>query len=384
MKVLQLHTEYRGHGGENVVVDREAAELAEAGHDVVRHVVSNEGGTADTVGSLLVAPWNPRAARSVVGTIDRERPDVVHVHNTWFRLSPASIVAASRAGVPVVHTLHNTRWLCVNGQMIRDGRQCRDCVTGTRWSAIQHRCYRSSRPLSIVAAATGEVAERTGTWTRHIDRFIALTPRARSQYETWGFPGDRIVVRPHRIADPGPRTREAAGSGTVLYVGRISGPKGVADLCREWSSRQRPGDLVVIGDGPLRGQLEAAHPDISFLGHVPFEDVVDHMLRARALVVPSRAQESFGLVVAEAMAAGLPVALSDAAMIGDFVQQVDVAWTFAPTSADEWGRIFRLIDDDAAVESGAHRARSVYEEHFAPDGARSLIDVYRQAIERRA
>jgi glycosyltransferase involved in cell wall biosynthesis len=100
-------------------------------------------------------------------------------------------------------------------------------------------------------------------------------------------------------------------------------------------------------------------------------------------VLPSVGEEAFGLVVAEAMASGLPVALSDAAMIGDFVRKVDPAWTFSPSVAAEWDRVFALLDDDAAVEAGGRRARYVYEENFAPDDARSLIAVYQGAIDRR-
>ena len=221
MKILQLHNEYRIHGGENVVLDRDRADLEAAGHEVVRYSVTNQAEAANTLGALALAPWNPREAKNVKRIIEVERPDVVHVHNTWFRLSPASIAVASKMGLPIVHTLHNFRWLCVNGEMNRNGVTCRDCVSSSRLSAIRHRCYRDSVPLSIVAAVTGEVADRRSIWSKQIDRFIALTPRARELFSTWGFPEDRIVVRPHRISDPGARNAPPSRSDTVLYAGRV-------------------------------------------------------------------------------------------------------------------------------------------------------------------
>ncbi|MGI9586500.1 MAG: glycosyltransferase family 4 protein [Acidimicrobiia bacterium] len=383
MKVLQVHADYRIRGGENVVVERESAELEAAGHTVIRYAGTNDGAFAQTMSSLALAPWNPGEARRMERIVEAEQPDVMHVHNTWFGLSPAPIAAASKLGIPIVHTLHNSRWVCVNGQTLRDGATCTDCVTLGRLSAVRHRCYRSSLPLSIVAAATGEVAERAGIWKREIDRFVVLTRSARDRFASWGFPKDRIVVRPHRIADPGTRQAPPSDSNTVLYVGRLSEPKGVEDLCRIWSSRQRRQKLVVIGDGPIRAELEANYRDVTFLGQLPYGEVINWMLRSRALILPTRGEEAFGLVVVEAMACGIPVALSDVALIRDYVAQVDPDWVYAAAKRDDCERVFALIDDDEVVREGGARARQVYQENFAEDDGRSLIAVYQDAIDNR-
>lgn len=383
MKILQLHNEYRIHGGENVVLDRDRADLEAAGHEVVRYSVTNQAVAANTLGALALAPWNPREAKNVERIIEAERPDVVHVHNTWFRLSPASIAVASKLGLPIVHTLHNFRWLCVNGEMNRNGVTCRDCVSSSRLSAIRHRCYRDSVPLSIVAAVTGEVADRRSIWSKHIDRFIALTPRARELFSTWGFPEDRIAVRPHRISDPGARSAPPSQSDTVLYTGRVSEAKGVEDLCRVWTSRPRPNKLVVIGDGPIAGDLARAFPDVSFVGHLELDDVIARMRRSRALILPTRGEEAFPLVVVEAMACGIPVALSDVALVRDYVEQVGSGWTFDVQQRSEWERVLSLVEDDEAVDDGGARAREIYEQNFAADGARSLVAVYEEAIKHR-
>ncbi len=383
MKILQLHNEYRVDGGENVVLDRDRADLEAAGHDVVLYGVTNQTGAVQTLGALALAPWNPLEARKVERIIKAEKPDVIHVHNTWFRLSPASIVTASKMGVPIVHTLHNFRWLCVNGEMIRDGVTCRDCVASSRLSAVRHRCYRDSVPLSIIAAATGAVADRSGTWSKHIDRFVALTPQAHGLFSSWGFPEDRIVVRPHRISDPGGRIAPPSQSDTVLYVGRINEAKGVEALCRIFTSRPRSQQLVVIGDGPIAGNLADAFPDVTFIGRVEIDEVTARMRQSRALILPTIGEEAFPLVVVEAMACGIPVALSDVALVRDYVEQVHSDWTFDVQQQSEWERVLSLIDEDEAVDDGGARARSVYESNFSHDGARSLVAIYDQAIKHR-
>lgn len=384
MKILQLHNEYRVHGGENVVLERDRADLEAAGHEVVSHSVTNQAGAGQTLGALALAPWNPREAKKVERIVTTEQPDVVHVHNTWFRLSPASIVAASKLGVPIVHTLHNFRWLCVNGEMLRDGVTCRNCVTSNRLSAIRHRCYRDSVPLSIVAAATGVVADKSGTWSKHIDRFIALTPRARGLFSGWGFPEDRIVVRPHRISDPGFRNGPPSESDTVLYAGRVSEAKGVDQLCRMWASLPRKQKLVIIGDGPIAADLARDYPDITFVGHIEIDQVTARMRQSRALILPTRAEEAFPLVVVEAMACGIPVALSDLTLVRDYVEQIGSDWTFDTRQQHEWERVLSLIEDDNVVDAAGADARQVYETTFADDGARSLVAIYDEAIRHRS
>ncbi len=383
MKVLQVHNEYRHRGGEDVVVDRERDDLQAAGHHVVRYSVSNDAGALETFKGLVFAPWNPWEARRLSSVIDAEAPDVVHVHNTWFHLSPAVIVEVSKLGIPLVHTLHNYRWVCSNAQLLRDGHPCRECVVNGRSSAVKYRCYRSSFTLSVVAAVTGVAAERRGVWLNEIDRFITMTPRAKEMFIEWGFPRDRFVVHPHRLPDPGPREERPSLSDEILYVGRLDDDKGVEQMCAAWATSRSHHRLVVIGDGPTASDLQIRFPEVSFPGRLTNDEVIDRMRHARTLLFPAVSEETFGLVVIEAMASGLPTASSSIALISDFVRETGSDWVFDVSSEDEWSRIFELIEDDAAVDATGRRARAVFEADFIADEAASLVAVYQEAIDYR-
>jgi glycosyltransferase involved in cell wall biosynthesis len=88
-----------------------------------------------------------------------------------------------------------------------------------------------------------------------------------------------------------------------LYVGRVAVEKGLEDfLCLEL-----PGTKVVIGDGPARSVLERGFPQARFLGYRQGEDLACHIAACDVFVFPSRT-DTFGLVLLEAMASGLPVA----------------------------------------------------------------------------
>src|SRR5829696_6421587 len=109
MRILQIHTRYREQGGEDQVVAAEAELLRSGGHEVEQLVAQNPESPVSTAMALVRSPWNPRWRREIERIAGRFNPDVAHVHNTWFALSP-SVVEGLRSGqVPTVMTVHNYR-----------------------------------------------------------------------------------------------------------------------------------------------------------------------------------------------------------------------------------------------------------------------------------
>jgi glycosyltransferase involved in cell wall biosynthesis len=89
----------------------------------------------------------------------------------------------------------------------------------------------------------------------------------------------------------------------LLYVGRVSAEKGVEDFLRLKSA----GTKLVIGDGPARADLERRYPEAVFLGYRKGEDLAECYAAADLFVFPSRT-DTFGIVLIEALACGVPVA----------------------------------------------------------------------------
>ena len=88
-----------------------------------------------------------------------------------------------------------------------------------------------------------------------------------------------------------------------LYLGRVAVEKGIEDFL----ALELPGTKLVIGDGPARAALERQYPAAQFVGYKHGEDLARHVAACDVFVFPSRT-DTFGLVLLEAMACGLPVA----------------------------------------------------------------------------
>jgi glycosyltransferase involved in cell wall biosynthesis len=136
-------------------------------------------------------------------------------------------------------------------------------------------------------------------------RTLVATPSMQHQLERRGF---RNVARWSRGVDSDRfRPRDKAFLDLPrplwLYLGRVAVEKGIADFLR----LDLPGTKVVVGDGPARARLQAEHPEVCFVGFRHGEDLARHVAACDVLVFPSRT-DTFGLVLLEAMACGLPVA----------------------------------------------------------------------------
>lgn len=382
MRVLHVHTRYRQPAGEDALVESERSLLQSSGFDLQILDFQNPSAPLASAGALARSPWNSTASRKVVEAARDFDAEVVHIHNTWYALSPAVITKLSREGRPVVMTFHNYRIVCANAMLFRDGRPCEDCVGGSLLPGVVHRCYRGSLFASAMVAVTIETHRRRGTWTDAISAAIVLTDFARERLLEGGLRADRTLVKPNFVVDPGPRPHPPSASNRVLFVGRLSREKGAERLVEAWQ-RARPDrlELVVVGSGPQENQIRAkADPSVQFMGHLQRERVKEEMLAARALVVPSIWYEGQPMVILEALAAGLPVWHSEIGALAETVGSGGYPLGDGGLPAMETA-IQRLGDDDLVDDLGAG-SRQEFEQRYTPQQAvDALRRIYALALD---
>lgn len=366
------------------MLESERRILGGAGHEVELHELHNPQASSAAVRSLAQAPWNAAASHAVVAHATAFGADVVHVHNTWFALSPAVFPALRKAGFPIVATIHNYRLACVNALLYRDERICEDCVGRLPWRGVLHSCYRDSAIQSATVAVTIATHRVRRTWERDVDVVVALTPFAADLLARSGVPADRIVVKANTVDDPGERPRQPSASRTVLFVGRMTEEKGVLDLMAAWSGLSG-GDLelVMIGDGPLLDTVRTcAGPGINVAGREPAAAIAERMVGSRALVLPSRWYEGLPMVLLEAMSAGLGVVVPSHGALSEIGGSG--ATVFASGDRQDLARALDSLSADADVDRLGAEARRRYLAHYSPAvGVAQLEAVYQRAIEAR-
>lgn len=338
----------------------------------------------------LLVPWNPGVRTELAARLRADRPDVVHVHNVFPLLSPAVLAACADVGVPVVATLHNYTQVCPPGTLHRDGRQCTECV-GSKASlpAVRHGCYRNSRLATVPLAVSLSVNRRR--WWSGVERFFCISAAQRDVLVRSGMPSERLVVKHNFVPDPGTR-RDGAGE-HLLFLGRLAEAKGVRLLMAAWDEIAADGGvgvpLVIAGAGPLEREVTAwaaGRDDVRYAGLWDPAECRQGVARSVAVVAPSMALETFGLVVAEAMAAGVPAI---AAGHGAFVELVDEGVTgllHQPGDpASLASRMRRVVTEPGLNREMGEAARRRYEQGFSPAvGLERLVEEYRTAIAGRS
>ena len=152
-----------------------------------------------------------------------------------------------------------------------------------RWSNRMLRWFHNGASAMMVATPSLEADLKSRGFTAPVRR--------------WSRGVDRGIFRSRaKVESPHPRP-------VLLYVGRVSVEKGI----EEFLKLDTPGTKVIVGDGPIRAILEKRYPAAKFLGYRTGEDLGACYAAADLFVFPSRT-DTFGLVVIEALACGLPVA----------------------------------------------------------------------------
>lgn len=310
-------------------------------------------------------------------------PDIVHVHHT-LNLTGDVCHRLAAAGLPVIATLHDYTLVCARFFLVRpDGDGCSDA-----FPLPSERCTECVAPdfpagvdaLRVELDARGATAAAEAAALR-----LTVVPSEtvrRRWLDSGLFAAERLVTLSHPVAlaasDP-PSPRDRSDGRLILATwGHLAPAKGVADLIEalRLADDERLG-LIVLGeptDAAHGAELRAAAAglDVRFEGEYAPAELVALAGRADLAVFPSRAEETFGLVAAEARALGFGLLVSDRGALpervgaaGDVVPAADPAALAArltglletPELLDAWREAANRSGVDAPLAPAEHADR---------------------------
>jgi glycosyltransferase involved in cell wall biosynthesis len=231
------------------------------------------------------------------------------------------------------------------------------------------------------------------TWRTQVDAFIALSDYAKQKFVEGGVPSNKIFVKPNFVEETARPTTLPSASNVILFVGRLSDEKGVDLLLRAWREARQTGAgvLRIIGDGPLRHKLQSQSveygfksTEVQFAGTLPYQEVMDEIGKARALVLPSLCFENCPRTLIEAFCNGRPVLVPNSGSLNEMVVHDVTGLKF--TSGDEASLahgILTLLSPSAPVDTWGEGARLEYFSKYTPStNFESLMRIYRFAARK--
>lgn len=422
LRILIVHNAYRIPGGEDSVVENEAALLKAAGCEVEFYTKNNKEMDDYRLYQKALLPfrsiYSGKTYREVKALIQKKQIDLVHVHNTLTIISPSVYYAALSCGVPVVQTVHNYRLICPGALLLRNGHVCTDCLTGGLSCSVRHRCYRGSKIQTLINSLILRYHRRRDVY-RKIS-YICLTEFNREmllKLNTVGkHPKERIrpanvYVKPNFAADPGAPKSYDTRTRRFLFVGRLDVSKGIYDLLDAWTQYEAalaaaadtttgasasdaanmPSaiELWLCGTGPEGTRIkelisERGLTHVRFLGQCPHEQILELMSDSLAVCMPSKWYEGFPVTIAESYACGTPVIGSHLGNVGNLILHGQTGFHFPPDDIDALAAYF--INWEKEYEKTARlmsiQARRLYEECYTPErNLEQLLDIYEKVLQ---
>lgn len=391
-KVLLVHNYYQQSGGEDKVVAQEAALLKSRGNTVELYSVHNDTlnyGVLNKAKTALGAAWSLSEYKRIRKKLMDMKPDVVHVHNFFPIISPSIYYACDSLNIPVVQTLHNYRLMCPAATFLRENKICEKCMNGSLANSIINKCYRGSRIQTVPIVTMISLNKVLGTWSKRVDRYIALTEFAKSKFIEGGLPADKIVVKPNFLTITHKECKEESEPNYILYVGRISAEKGVGNLLKSWSTIRNKQNLklLIVGDGPEKEELIRMYntdQTIEFVGNQSISSVMEYMGHAKFLVVPSICYEGFPLTIIEAFSVGTPVICSKIGSLQEVVQDEVTGFHFKHDDVQELSNVISRAMTYEAYQEMRQNVFNVFCNNYTEElNYKMLMSIYQSVIEER-
>lgn len=278
--------------------------------------------------------WNRDAANALADVLAGKDPAraVVYQHGWSKALSPSSQRVIAKSGLASLYHLHEYFAACPNGAFF-DYRRNDNCALAPMSAAcIVRNCDARAYSHKLFRVARHGTLARFGRFRQNLKSAIYISEHQKRALAPW-LPADTnlsYAPNPVEVDDLGPA--DIAEDAPFLFVGRFSREKG-ADLAASAAARAGV-PIAFVGDGELAPELKTAAPDADFPGWLAPDDVIARIRQARALVFPSIWHECQPLTVLEALAAGVPVIVSDNCAGAEFVADGETGWHFRGRDVD--------------------------------------------------
>lgn len=285
--------------------------------------------------------YYPDAARKIEELIIAEKPNIAHIHLLWGQISPSIFPVLKKYNIPIVFTIHDYRIVCP-AYSFKNGKDeiCEKCQGKYFYRCFTNKCTKNSYFLSIFMAAEQYYRNKFFNPAKYIDGLLYVSNFAKGKHEKY-MPAlkklPNIVL--HNFSVSISKHRIPLKEKYFLFLGRLSQEKGIITLMNAFKNRPQ-NKLKIVGDGPLRNQLEAYKEqhgvtNIEFLGYKSGQELMDLKKNAYFVVVPSEWYENNPMAIIESYCEGVPAIGSRIGGIPEIINDGKTGYIFEPHNTTE-------------------------------------------------
>ncbi len=372
MRILMVNKFLHPNGGSETYMFKLGGYLQSQGHEVeyfgMDHedrIVGNSAGCyvgemnyhTNSLKNLLspfktIYSWEARRKINVV--LNQFQPDIVHLNNINFQLTPSIFYEIKKHGIPMVQTIHDPQIGCPCHRMFIDHTQqvCARCLDGKYRHCIENRCVSGSLFKSIIAAIESRYYHNRNTYAL-VDKFICPSAFMAGILRQSNVGDARLAILRNFPTLDTYLAETSQERNYVLYFGRYSVEKGIRTLVKACQKLQDI-PFVFAGVGPLSNELSSIS-NITNIGFQTGNSLRSVIAGAAFSVYPSIWYENCPLSVLESQMLGTPVVGANIGGIPELIIPGVTGELFESGNSDD------LTEKISALYKDGNRLRSMQE-----------------------
>ena len=308
-KILLINTEYKEYGGEDANIKDELNLLSK--YFSVEFI--NYSNKSNNLSSILgfISSNNHSSNKILYRKISIFKPDVLYVHNTWFKANLGVFKISKELNLPIIVKIHNYRFDCgrffLKKNHLREELFCSKCSMRKSDSLYLNKYYKESLIKSLLLTM---YSKRYFNIIKNNDIQIACLNNFQKNYLIrLGIDKSKLNILHNPMPINVTKNTFDFDSSYALYAGRIDSSKGVDLLINAWlNSKMKDIRLKIIGEGDLLKFLvnKYRNEKIEFLGNISNVEAIKEIKNSRAVLTATKMYEGQPRLLAEASSMGIP------------------------------------------------------------------------------
>ncbi len=400
MKILMVNKFLYPRGGCETYMLKLSEELKSKGHEVQYFGMFDEQNTVGNSENLYTTNmdfhstgiarffypfkiiYSFEAYKKIGQVLDSFKPDIVHMNNINFQLTPSIIYAIKKRNIPLVQTVHDYQMICPNHLLysIEEAKPCERCISGSKFNCFKLNCIHGSKAKSLIGSIEAKLYSLLKTYKK-VDLYVCPSKFLEEKLLSGDslYSGKTFTI--HNFIEKKPIPEKVDNEKPyVAFASRLSLEKGV-DILAKAAKLLPEIPFKIAGNGPDDECLKNI-PNVDMKGFLSGDELISLIANAKVMILPSVWYENCPLNILETHAFGVPVITMNSGGMAELVEDGKTGLLInEPTPEATAEAIKKCFEDEEfysiLLENCKRRKDEIIE---VGDYAEILIEKYQQII----
>lgn len=399
MKILQINKYFYRKGGAETVFFNTIKLLENNGHIVIPFSMAHEKNeqseyskyfvnypelseskTIDKIKNIIPFFYNKEAANKLEKLIQKEQPDIAHIHLMFNSLSVSILPILKKHNIPIVMSVHDYRLVCPAYTFTDgNGNFCELCKDKKFYHCILKKCSQKNLINSFMLSLDSYFRMIFYPPTDYINKFIFVSKFSMNKHIQVNPIFKNRATYLYNFTPTVPDIPKTKGK-YLLFFGRLSEEKGIKTLLH---TIKKDPELIlkIAGTGPLLNELKSNCPaNVEFLGFVKGQELENLIRNASFVIVPSECYENNPMTIIESYTIGTPIIGSDLGGIPELIIPDQTGFKFTPKSIDSLYKVLQKAKHISETEyiQMTHACKAFAQNNFSEkEHYKKLMQVYK-------